>query len=74
VNATEARHALDERVQTDMAVALERACASLPPDLDTYTTRKFIAQRLIALADSGECRLTELTSAARCALAELKAR
>jgi hypothetical protein len=73
VNANEALHALDERVQTDMAVALERACASLPPDLDTYTTRKFIAERLITLAEGGECRLNELTSAARCALAELKA-
>ena len=71
MSTTESLHDLNERLQADMAVALERACASLPPDLDSYATRKFIARRLIKLAESGECRLTELTSAARCALAEL---
>lgn len=71
MNTTESLHDLSERVQTDMAIALERACASLPAELDTYATRKHVAQRLIVFAESGEVRLSELTAAATQALAEL---
>jgi hypothetical protein len=67
-------HELSERVQADMAVALERACASLPPDLDNYTTRKFVAKRLLKLAGRGEERLSELTAAAKHAVTEMKPR
>ena len=74
MSATGALHELSERVQADLAVALERACASLPRELDTYATRKIVARRLLRLARSGEERLSELTTAARHAVAEMKPR
>ena len=74
MSITENRYDLDERVRADMSVALERACNTLPPDLDSYEARKFIAQHLDTLVESGEVRLSELTAGARRALAELNAR
>ena len=74
MSAMETLHDLTERVQADLSVALERACASLPPELDTYATRKYVAQQLLELAEAGEDRLTELTAAAKRVLAELQRR
>jgi hypothetical protein len=74
MSMTDSLQILDERVKADMSVALERVCVTLPPELDNYATRKFVAERLIGLVESGEHRLSELTAAARRALTELKSR
>lgn len=59
------------RVQANMDVVLEEVCASLPSGGD-HGTRKFIAQRLIEVADAGNTTLGELKAVALRALRELK--
>lgn len=58
----------DERTVANMEVALERACAKLPPNRNDHATRKFIAEQIIACARAGETSLGELSAAAMKAL------
>jgi hypothetical protein len=72
MSSSDSVHDLDDGLKADMSAALEWACSDLPPALDSYETRKYIASRLLALAAKGERRLTELTTAAKRALVELR--
>jgi len=58
----------DERTVANMEVALERACARLPPHRNDHATRRFIAEQIVACARRGETTLGELSAAAMKAL------
>jgi len=61
----------DERTIANMEVALERACARLPPRRNDHATRKFIAEEIVACARQGGATLSELSAAAMKALHKL---
>ena len=61
----------DERTIADMEVALERACAQLPPHRNDHATRQFIAEEIVACARRGDTTLGALSAAAMKALHKL---
>jgi hypothetical protein len=61
----------DEGTLANMEIALDRACANLPADMQGHEARKFVALRIVAYAKRGDVTLTELTAAGRRAVVEL---
>jgi hypothetical protein len=64
----------DEATLTNMEIALERACAGLPKDMQAHEARKFVARRIIDCARRGNTTLTELTATGKRAVVELLSR
>jgi len=62
----------DERVYSNMEVALERVCRLLPKGRDGHEARRYIAARLIESARSGSHTVQLLTLAGRVAAFELE--
>jgi hypothetical protein len=61
----------DPRTLSNMEIALERACKTLPKDNEQHEDRRHIASRIIKCAESGDRTLGGLTKAGRVAASEL---
>jgi hypothetical protein len=61
----------DDAVILNMSIALERVCRDIPVELRKHEDRRFVADRILACAHSGQTRLDDLTAAGRGAVDEL---
>jgi hypothetical protein len=62
----------DLRTRSNMEVALERACESLPSDQSgAHTAREFVARSILDAAHRGDITLTKLTEICLQAASEL---